>query len=83
MALCWTAAGIIEAAKGFRKLKAHKQLPALRTALAAQQGQPPSQCRSCPTPKGRLVRFQTMPPRQSSTSVGTSPRQGEYVDSRT
>jgi putative transposase len=35
MALRWTAAGMLEAAKGFRRLKAHKQLPALRTALAA------------------------------------------------
>ena len=37
MALRWTAAGMIEAAKGFRKLKAHKQLPALRTALASHK----------------------------------------------
>jgi len=37
MALRWVAAGMIEAAKGFRKLKAHKQLPALRTALIAHQ----------------------------------------------
>ena len=35
MALRWTAAAMIEAAKGFRKLKAHKQLPELRAALAA------------------------------------------------
>jgi len=35
MALRWTAAGMLEAAKGFRRLKAHKQLPALRAALAA------------------------------------------------
>ena len=35
MALRWTAAGMIEAAKGFRRLKAHKQLPILRAALAA------------------------------------------------
>jgi putative transposase len=35
MALRWTAAGMPEAAKGFRRLKARKQLPALRTALAA------------------------------------------------
>ncbi len=35
MALRWTAAGMIEAAKGFRRLKASKQLPALRAALAA------------------------------------------------
>jgi transposase-like protein len=37
MALRWTAAGIMEAAKGFRRLKAHKQLPILKAALAAHQ----------------------------------------------
>ena len=37
MALRWTAAGMMEAAKGFRRLKAHKHLPALRAALAAHQ----------------------------------------------
>jgi putative transposase len=37
MALRWVAAGMIEAAKGFRKLKAHKQLPILRAALIAHQ----------------------------------------------
>ena len=35
MALRWTAAAMQEAAKGFRRLKAHKQLPALRAALEA------------------------------------------------
>jgi len=35
MALRWTAAGMMEAAKGFRRLKAYKQLPLLRAALAA------------------------------------------------
>ena len=35
MALRWTAAGMMEAAKGFRRLKAHKYLPTLRAALAA------------------------------------------------
>src|SRR6266536_5921704 len=35
MALRWTAAAMLEAKKGFRKLKAYKQLPALRPALAA------------------------------------------------
>ena len=35
MALRWTAAAMIEAAKGFRRLKAHKQLPILKAALAA------------------------------------------------
>ena len=37
MALRWTAAAMLEAAKGFRRLKAHKQLPSLRRALAAHQ----------------------------------------------
>ena len=34
MALRWTGAAMLEAAKGFRRLKAHKQLPILRAALA-------------------------------------------------
>jgi putative transposase len=33
MALRWTAAGMMEAKKGFRRLKAYKQLPKLRDAL--------------------------------------------------
>ena len=37
MVLRWTAAAMLEAAKGFRRLKAHKQLPILRAALAAHQ----------------------------------------------
>ncbi len=37
MALRWTAAGMLEAAKGFRRLKAYKHLPALRVALATHQ----------------------------------------------
>jgi putative transposase len=37
MALRWTAAGMLEAAKGFRRLKAYKHLPVLRAALAALQ----------------------------------------------
>jgi putative transposase len=37
MALRWTSAGMMEAAKGFRRLKAYKQLPVLRAALAAHQ----------------------------------------------
>jgi putative transposase len=35
MALRWTAAGMMEASKGFRRLKAYKHLPVLRTALVA------------------------------------------------
>ena len=40
MALRWTAAGMIEAAKGFRRLKAYKQLPSLRAALEKHRTQP-------------------------------------------
>jgi len=35
MALRWTAAAMLEAAKGFRRLKARSQLPQLRAALLA------------------------------------------------
>ena len=41
MAIRWTAAAMQEAAKGFRRLKAHKQLPALRAALQAHQNKNP------------------------------------------
>ena len=37
MVLRWTTAAMLEAAMGFRRLKAHKQLPILRAALAAHQ----------------------------------------------
>ena len=37
MVLRWTGAAMMEAAKGFRRLKAHKQLPILRAALLAHQ----------------------------------------------
>lgn len=40
MALRWTAAAMQEAAKGFRRLKARKQLSLLRAALAAHQTRP-------------------------------------------
>jgi hypothetical protein len=36
MALRWVTAGMIEANKGFRRLKAHKQLSVLRGALQAR-----------------------------------------------
>jgi putative transposase len=39
MALRWTAAAMLEAKKGFRRLKAYKQLPTLRAALIAQREQ--------------------------------------------
>jgi len=42
MALRWTAAAMQEAKKGFRRLKAYKQLPALRAALAAHYAKEPN-----------------------------------------
>jgi putative transposase len=37
MALRWTAAAMLEAARGFRRLKAKGQLPLLRAALLAHR----------------------------------------------
>jgi hypothetical protein len=37
MALRWTGAAMIEAAKDFHRFKAHKQLSSLRTALLDHQ----------------------------------------------
>jgi hypothetical protein len=42
MALRWTAAAMHEAKKGFSRLKAYKQLPALRVALAAYYAKEPN-----------------------------------------
>src|SRR4051794_20291835 len=42
MALRWTAAGMMEASKGFRRLNAYKQLPKLRDALLARHARRPS-----------------------------------------
>ena len=44
MALRWTAAAMLEAKKGFRKLKAFKQLPALRAALAKHYQEASNNC---------------------------------------
>ncbi len=48
MALRWAAAGMMEAKAGFRRLKAHRQLPALRRAWPSiKPVTPPSgRCRS-------------------------------------
>jgi putative transposase len=37
MVLRWTAAAMMEATKGFRRLKAYKHLPALKAALVSLQ----------------------------------------------
>jgi len=38
MALRWCAAGMVEAAKQFRRVNGHLHLPALRAALQAEVG---------------------------------------------
>jgi putative transposase len=37
LAECKTAAGMLEAKKGFRRLKAHKHLPVLKAALQSHR----------------------------------------------
>ena len=39
MVLRWVAAGVLEAVKGFRRLKGHKEMPKLVTALRARDQQ--------------------------------------------
>ena len=39
MVLPWVAAGVLEAAKGFRRLKGHKAMPYLVAALRARDQQ--------------------------------------------
>jgi hypothetical protein len=51
MALRWTAAGMMEAKKGFRRLMAYKQLPTLKAALLAHQAAPSA----TPTSDGALA----------------------------
>ena len=51
MALRWTAAAMTEAKKGFRRLKAYKQLPALRAALAAHYEKETNNCALVPNAK--------------------------------
>ena len=40
MGLRWTGAGMLEAEKGLRRLKAYKQLPVLKTALENHRNRP-------------------------------------------
>jgi hypothetical protein len=50
MAMRWTAAAMQEAARGFRRLKAHKQLPTLRAALEAHHKTHTASLLAKPTP---------------------------------
>ena len=79
MALRWTAAGMMEASKGFRRLKAYKQLPKLRDALLAlrsgTRGDPCQPFRSCQPRRGRVV-VNLSNAHPFATSSGTSPEEG-------
>jgi hypothetical protein len=75
MALRWTAAAMDEAKKGFRRLKAFRQLPALRAALAAhyEKRKGNKQPRCCSKREGRLTSFTAALASQSSTARGAIP----------
>jgi hypothetical protein len=72
MALRWTAAGMMEAAKGFRRLKAYKHLPVLRDALAAHQSKYVTQ-RVEHDADSRIASSMAMPASPTSTKSGASP----------
>ena len=72
MALRWTAAGMMEAAKGFRRLKAYKHLPVLRAALAAHQSKYVIQ-RVEHDAARRIASPTAMPASPTSTKSGASP----------
>jgi hypothetical protein len=48
MTLRWPGAGLMEVEVGFRRLKAHQQLPALRRALTEYQAQQAAKPRVAP-----------------------------------
>jgi hypothetical protein len=72
MAMRWTAAAMQEAAKGFRRLKAHKQLPALRAALEAHQTRHSAPRRACSPSQRSLTLISAATASQCSTKSGTS-----------
>ena len=73
MALRWTAAGMMEAAKGFRRLKAYKQSPLLKAALLATKPSTRSQTGLRRTARPHNFHPPATPVSPSSTKRGTSP----------
>jgi putative transposase len=69
MALRWAGAAMREAAKGFRRLKAHKQLPLSKAALAERKARA-----ACSNPESRIASQTATPASGFSTSSGTSRR---------
>jgi len=72
MALRWTGAAMQEAAKGFRRLKAYKQLPLLQAALAARKQEPLHRTSILSKPRRLRSSQSATPASRFSTSSGTS-----------
>ncbi|MET4338471.1 transposase-like protein [Bradyrhizobium sp. F1.2.2] len=70
MALRWLAAGMIEANKGFRRLKAHNVGSACGPSSSPQSHDDQSRC---PRHEGRVTFIPATSARRSSTAIGTSP----------
>jgi hypothetical protein len=76
MALRWTAAAMQEAVKGFRRLKAYRQLPLLRAPSLLTRASTHLTPRLNPMPVPlSFATWQPLAP-PISTASGTSPRQG-------
>lgn len=69
MALRWIAAAMLEAKKGFRRLKAHKQLAALRIALKTHY-EVLKQPRPCSERQGRISSLLQQPLRHFQQAAG-------------
>lgn len=70
-----SAAGMPEAERGFRRLKAHKPLSVLRAALEKHRATP----RADPLEQAAQPWARRRRPRPSSTSDGTFPRRGLHI----
>jgi transposase-like protein len=68
MVVRWVAAGVLEAVKGFRRLKGHKAMPQLIAALRARDQQ-----LGLVVDVENVAYSSTEPPRRISTADGTSP----------
>ena len=73
MALRWTSAAMLEAAKGFRRLTAYKQLSALRAVLAAHQAKHAADSAIELVARAAQPTQSAMPVERISTDTGTSP----------
>jgi hypothetical protein len=73
MALRWTAAGLLETQKTFRRLKAYRQLPILRGALQDHMRKAQADSAIETIMKAASPDQPAMPASRISTDKGTSP----------